>query len=207
MITIKNSSIATSAVRKNQYPEPELPEIVLLGRSNAGKSSLINTLINRKNLARTSSAPGKTRLINFYLAEGVIDTLPVQWYFVDLPGYGYAKAAKTERSKWLEFMDEFLRSHRERIYCWQLVDIRHKPSAEDVIMFQTLLDNGYKMQVIANKSDKIGKNARQKQLKLIADTLGIRQSDITVFSAINREGRDELLALAEKYLASFYPAE
>ena len=205
MLKIKQASLATSAVKPEQYPEEVLPEIVLLGRSNAGKSSLINTLINRKNLARTSSAPGKTRLLNFYRIEASSpkgEAWP--FFFVDLPGYGYAKVAKTERAEWLSRIERFLLEHQDRLLCWQLVDIRHKPSVEDQAMHQALSAAGFRLHIVANKADKISKNARAKQLKLIAETLQVPVAEITVFSAISREGRDELLTKAAAHLEYHY---
>ncbi len=192
---ILQAVLAQSAVKKAQYPEEKLPEIALLGRSNAGKSSLINTLINRKNLARTSSAPGKTRLINFYRINGVTEgetSQPLAWYYVDLPGYGYAKAAKTDRNAWLHFMDEYLQSPGPR-QCWQLVDIRHAPSREDIAMHHILRDAGYDLLVIANKADKISRGAWGKSLQVIAKALEIKSAEILVFSAMSKEGRPALL--------------
>jgi len=198
MLKIKRSALTTSAVKKDQYP-PVLPSIVLFGRSNAGKSSLINTLIDRKNLARTSSAPGKTRLLNFYGIEGSVDGTPLNWYFVDLPGYGYAKVSKAERDQWSKMMTTFLRSEGEK-YCWQLVDIRHKPSEQDIIMHDMLLQSGFPMLTIANKSDKISRNAQAKSVKLIAETLGMDKKEIVTFSAISKDGKETLLSLAEAFL-------
>ncbi|MEG1661147.1 MAG: ribosome biogenesis GTP-binding protein YihA/YsxC [Clostridiales bacterium] len=200
MIKIKNASLAASAVSKKQYPELLLPEIVLLGRSNSGKSSLINTLINRKNLARTSGQPGKTRLINFYLIEGCSDQLPIRWYFVDLPGYGYAKVSKSQRAEWLTLIEEYLETRRERVYCWQLVDSRHLPSEEDQAMCQVLIEGGYPLQLIANKVDKLSKNAVTNQIRLISQTLGVPAQELQTFSAITRIGSQELLKLAEQWI-------
>jgi GTP-binding protein len=208
MLKIKNAKIETSAVKPEQYPEDVLPEIVLLGRSNAGKSSLINALINRKNLARTSSAPGKTRLLNFYRIDaGVEDGRTLPFFFVDLPGYGYAKVAKTERAEWLSRIERFLLEHQDRLLCWQLVDIRHEPSKEDVAMNQALREAGFHIHVVANKADKISKNVRAKNLKVISQTLQVPLADLTVFSAISREGREELLAQAAEHILDYYGDE
>ena len=199
---IINTAPPVSAVKKNQYPEQPLPEIAMFGRSNAGKSSMINVLINRKNLARTSSAPGKTRLLNFYRIEGRNESeQALVWHFVDLPGYGYAKVSKSERDNWLRIIEEYLRTENKRI-CWHLLDIRHKPSVEDVAMHDILIDTGFPVVTIANKADKISKNARIRSLKIIADTLNISSKEIEVFSAISREGREKLLAVAEDFLLS-----
>lgn len=201
MLKIKQAELAASAVKPAQYPPEQLPEIALLGRSNAGKSSLINTLINRKNLARTSGAPGKTRLLNFYHVDAADEEgRELPFFFVDLPGYGYAKVAKTEREQWLERIEGLLTAHQQRLLCWQLVDIRHKPSVEDIAMHMALSDAGFSLRVIANKVDKISKNARAGQLKIIAQALEVPVTEITVFSAVSREGRETLLAAIEEHL-------
>lgn len=197
---LKSSRLAASAVRSSQYPPEQLPQIALFGRSNAGKSSLINTLIERKNLARTSSAPGKTRLLNFYRVEALADDdTPLQWYFVDLPGYGYAKAAKSERDHWLKIIEEYLRQPSAKL-CWLLVDIRHRPSAQDLAMYQILRENGFAVAVIANKADKLSRNQRQQALRLIAKELELPPEELVVFSAVSREGKDRLQQLVEAYL-------
>lgn len=201
MIKIKYAELAKSAVQKSQYPSEPLLQIVLVGRSNVGKSSLINCLINRKRLARTSSAPGKTRLLNFYRVEGVAgENTPVAWFFVDLPGYGYAKVSKTEREQFLQMIDRFLQEDMERKYCWQLVDIRHAPSKEDVAMCDILLRAGYRLQIVATKADKISRGAREKQLTMIARELGVPRERLLPFSAETRDGRETLLELAEAFI-------
>jgi len=205
MLKIKQAELAASAVQPSGYPGEVLPEIALLGRSNAGKSSLINTLINRKNLARTSQTPGKTRLLNFYRISAEDEKgLKLPFFFVDLPGYGYAKVAQTERAQWLERIERLLSEHQQRLLCWQLVDIRHLPSADDIALNQALRQAGLDLRVIANKADKISKNARAKQVKTIAAELGIPQQEITVFSAITREGREALLELAEEHVRGYW---
>jgi len=205
MLKIKQAELTASAVKPAQYPAEVLPEIALIGRSNAGKSSLINTLINRKNLARTSQAPGKTRLLNFYRIAAVDENgLALPFFFVDLPGYGYAKVAKTERGEWLGRIERLLVEHQSRLACWQLVDIRHKPSVEDMAMHKALSEAGFVLRVIANKADKISKNARGKQLKIIAGALNISVSQISIFSAISREGSEELLEMAQMHAQNFW---
>ncbi|MCL2496153.1 MAG: ribosome biogenesis GTP-binding protein YihA/YsxC [Clostridiales bacterium] len=205
MLKIKQAELAASAVMPAQYPAEALPEIALIGRSNAGKSSLINTLIKRKNLARTSQAPGKTRLLNFYRIAAVDENgLALPFFFVDLPGYGYAKAAKTERGQWLNRIERLLTEHTARLACWQLVDIRHKPSVEDIAMHKALSEAGFALCVIANKADKISKNARAKQLKIIAGALNIKTEQIRIFSAVSREGSDELLDMAEAHARRYW---
>ncbi|NLF79910.1 MAG: YihA family ribosome biogenesis GTP-binding protein [Clostridia bacterium] len=204
---IKQSDIAASAVHPTQYPSELLPQIVLFGRSNAGKSSLINALIERRNLARTSSAPGKTRLLNFYRIEAVATGgQPLLFYFVDLPGYGYAKVSRDERQQWLKRIEQFLRSDTPKL-CWQLVDIRHQPSPEDISMYRLLHDQGYHVTLIANKADKIGRNARAKALSLISHTLEIPLADIVVFSAVTKEGKELLQGQAESYLLHLCEAQ
>ena len=197
---LRRSALAASAVKKAQYPQEDLPQIALFGRSNAGKSSLINTLIERKNLARTSSAPGKTRLINFYRIDGLSDDEhPLLWYFVDLPGYGYAKAAKSERSRWLDFIGEYLGSPQPKM-CWQLVDIRHEPSKEDIAMHDILLEQGWPVLLVANKIDKVSKNQRFKSLAAIASAMNVAKEEIICFSAVTREGKEQLQSIVQQYL-------
>ena len=197
---MRRSDIAASAVKKSQYPAELLPQVALFGRSNAGKSSLINTIIQRKNLARTSSAPGKTRLLNFYRADAITDEgAPLLWHFVDMPGYGYAKAAKSERAHWLAFMEEYLTCDCPKI-CWQLVDIRHEPSREDIFMHDVLLQQGLSVQLIANKIDKVSKNQRFKSLAVIAKTMNVPADQIIPFSAVTGEGKEKLQQIIEDYL-------
>ena len=212
MLKIRNAALAASAVRRDQYPAERLPMIALFGRSNAGKPSLINTLINRKNLARTSSAPGKTRLLNFYRVDASLeweeaaggDALrqDVSWFFVDLPGYGYAKVSKGERASWLRMMEDFLASDTEKL-CWQLVDIRHQPSEQDVEMHALLRQRGLPYLTVANKIDKVSRNAAASGLKLISQTLEVDRSSIISFSAVTREGRDRLLERVEAFIGDF----
>jgi len=200
MLKIIQADLAASAVKPEQYPAAILPEIALLGRSNAGKSSLINCLLNRKNLARTSREPGKTRLLNFYRVRAQDeDGQELFFFFVDLPGYGYAKVARSEREQWLKRIEYLLTGHQDRLLCWQLVDIRHKPSAEDIALHLALREAGLTVRVIANKADKISKNARSGQLKMIAAVLERTPQEITVFSAISREGRETLLKAAAEH--------
>ena len=201
MLKIKNAALAASAVKKAQYPEEKLAEIVFLGRSNVGKSSLINTLLNRKNLARISGAPGKTRLLNFYRFTFTCDDGAEQaMYFVDLPGYGYAKVSRTERDKWLDMISEFLEERQGAKFCWQLVDIRHEPSIQDIEMHNILRNAGYRLMVVATKADKISRGQRAKHLAIIAKALGVHSGDIEVFSAVTREGKEQLLDVVEGFV-------
>ena len=145
---IKNPQFEISAVSKKQYPNKGLPEIVLVGKSNVGKSSFINTMLNRKSLARTSSVPGKTRQINFYNIDN-------SFYFVDLPGYGFSKMSKVEQVKSGIFIEEYLKSRKEIILIIFLLDIRHEPTDNDRLMYKYIIDSGFPCLAIANKADKI----------------------------------------------------
>ncbi len=190
---IKRANYLLTAVKAAQYPEQQLPAVTFCGRSNVGKSSLINALLNRRNLARTSAQPGKTRTINFYDIDGA-------WYLVDLPGYGYAKVAKAERENWRVMIDEFLEKYRGAKLFVQLVDIRHEPSALDCQMWEWLVAAGAPALIVATKADKISRGARAKQLALIGRTLNVNAADIIPFSAVTRDGRDMLLDEIEGYL-------
>ena len=145
---IKNPQFEISAVSRKQYPNKGLPEIVLVGKSNVGKSSFINTMLNRKSLARTSSVPGKTRQINFYNIDN-------NFYFVDLPGYGFSKMSKVEQVKSGEFIEEYLKSRKEIALIIFLLDIRHEPTDNDRLMYKYIIDSGFPCLIIANKADKI----------------------------------------------------
>lgn len=198
---VRSAQLAQSAVYPDQYPPQLGKEVVMLGRSNVGKSSLINRLVNRKNLARTSSAPGKTRLINFFLVDVKDEQRgDYQWYLVDLPGYGYAKVSKADRDNWLKMINSYLVRRPEDKLCCLLVDIRHKPSALDQEMCRILYEAGYSLQIIATKADKISRSARAKNLAIIAEALEFNAEDIILFSSETGEGRDELLSLIEEFL-------
>ena len=190
---IKHAVYAQGAVKKEQYPSVILPEIALWGRSNVGKSSLVNCLLNRKNLARTSSQPGKTQLINFYLCDQ-------SWYFVDLPGYGYAKIAVEERLRWQKMIEEYLSLERGRRQIWQLIDIRHMPSALDIQNFHHLQKKGLEPLVIATKADKISRGAREKQLQVIGKALSCKKENIICFSASEKLGKEILLEKIASFL-------
>ena len=196
-----------SAVNPSQYPQRRLAEIVLLGRSNSGKSTLINTMINRKNLARSSSEPGKTRLLNFYLIEGDIETpegvSPASWHIVDLPGYGYAKVSKKERENWLSMIERFLSENPERKYLWQLFDLRHAPSAEDKQVNRILREAGFRVLPVAAKADKVSGSERGKNLARLAAQLEMDKEDFIVFSAVTKEGKDALLRQMESFVSEF----
>ena len=161
---IKSTDFLISAVKPEQYPEGELPEIAFAGRSNVGKSSMINMLLNRKNFARTSSTPGKTQTLNFY-------EIDQKFRFVDLPGYGYARVSKTQHESWGKIMNTYFKNRDNLIEIILLVDIRHKPTAMDVEMYNWILDAGFNGIIIATKADKLSQSQIQKQLNLIKKTL------------------------------------
>ncbi|MCS1351470.1 ribosome biogenesis GTP-binding protein YihA/YsxC [Mechercharimyces sp. CAU 1602] len=184
-----------SAVGPDQYPDDALPEIALAGRSNVGKSSLINRLIHRKNLARTSSRPGKTQTINFYLIEEQI-----QFYFADMPGYGFAKVSKSIRAQWGKMVERYLHERQECQAVIQLIDVRHPPTRDDKQMYEWLKHYEKPTIVVATKADKISRNHRQKHLKVIRQELDIAAGDeLILFSAETGEGKDQLWhAIKEK---------
>ncbi len=168
---IIKSDLDAIAVEPKQYPVDDLPEIAFAGRSNVGKSSFINSMINRKNLARTSGKPGKTRTINFYIIND-------SFRFVDLPGYGYAQVSKQEKEKWGEIIEEFLRVRTNLMEVVLIVDIRHEPTAQDVIMYDWIKSFGYNGIVIATKSDKISKGSYQKKVKIVKNKLKIKNTNL-----------------------------
>lgn len=184
---IKQAEFKISAVKPSQYPEDGKIEIAFVGRSNVGKSSLINTLTNRKKLVKVSGTPGKTRLINFF-------TINDSFYFVDLPGYGYAKVSKAEKAKWGGMMEQYLINRPQLKKVALLVDCRHKPTADDVMMYQWIKHYGYEVLIVATKKDKLTRNELQKSTKVIRDTLDLGRDDkILFFSSLKKEGKEELL--------------
>ena len=182
------------AVRQSQYPTDNLPEFLLVGRSNVGKSSFINTLIERKNFARTSSKPGKTQTLNFYLVNN-------KFYLVDVPGYGYASVSKDKQKKFGLMIEEYLKSRTNLKHVFLLIDYRHKPTEDDVLMYEFLKYYNLDITIVATKYDKISKNNRLKQDKLIKDTLKISESDnFITFSTVTKKGRAEVLEILESRL-------
>ncbi|MCI5630012.1 MAG: ribosome biogenesis GTP-binding protein YihA/YsxC [Terrisporobacter sp.] len=167
---IRSSEIEVSAIRKEQYPKEGLPEIALVGRSNVGKSSATNALLNRRNFARTSQTPGKTRTINFYKINN-------EFYFVDLPGYGYAKVSKSEKDKWGVIMERYLQDREELCAIFLLVDIRHEPTNDDVMMYEWIKHFGYNCVVIATKADKISRGQYQKHISIIRKKLQLEKDE------------------------------
>lgn len=168
---IISSDLHAIAVGPNQYPEDDLPEIAFAGRSNVGKSSFINSMINRANLARTSGKPGKTRTINFYIINN-------SFRFVDLPGYGYAQVSKVEKEKWGQIIERYLTDRENLKEIILIVDIRHEPTEQDLIMYQWIKSFGYSGIVIATKADKISKGNWQKHIKIIKNKLDIQDTKL-----------------------------
>ncbi|WP_270206686.1 ribosome biogenesis GTP-binding protein YihA/YsxC [Streptococcus anginosus] len=183
-INTHNAEILLSAANQSHYPQDDIPEIALAGRSNVGKSSFINTLLNRKNLARTSGKPGKTQLLNFF---NIDDKLR----FVDVPGYGYAKVSKTERAKWGKMIEEYLTSRENLRAVVSLVDFRHEPSADDVQMYEFLKYYEIPVIVVATKADKIPRGKWNKHESIIKKKLDFdKNDDFIVFSSVNKDGLD-----------------
>ena len=183
-INTHNAEILLSAANKSHYPQDEIPEIALAGRSNVGKSSFINTLLNRKNLARTSGKPGKTQLLNFFNIDN-------QLRFVDVPGYGYAKVSKTERAKWGRMIEEYLTTRGNLRAVVSLVDFRHEPSADDVQMYEFLKYYEIPVIVVATKADKIPRSKWNKHESVIKKRLDFdRNDDFLIFSSVNKDGLD-----------------
>ncbi|CUQ07552.1 YihA family ribosome biogenesis GTP-binding protein [Clostridium baratii] len=184
---IKQSEFIISAVKKSQYPVDQRVEIAFVGRSNVGKSSIINALTNRKKLAKVSQTPGKTRLINFFLINN-------DFYLVDLPGYGYAKVSKAEKASWGETIERYLNGREELKRVVLLVDSRHKPTADDIMMHEWIKHYGYDVIVVATKSDKLSNNALRKSEKVIRDALKLSGNDkLYFFSSLNKKGSEQLI--------------
>ncbi|MFQ8602532.1 MAG: ribosome biogenesis GTP-binding protein YihA/YsxC [Anaerovoracaceae bacterium] len=191
---IKKSDLEAVAVRADQYPPDNLSEIAFAGRSNVGKSSLLNLITGRKKLARVSGSPGKTRTINFYLINE-------EFRIVDLPGYGYAKVSKSISEGWGEMMERYLESRPNLLKVIQLVDIRHAPSKQDIEMYSYLRHYGLDGIVVATKADKISRNQIQKSIKTIRSVLKLSQDDMVIpVSSLKRTGCEELLEVMEKLL-------
>ncbi len=189
-----SSDIVISAVRPEQYPETELPEFALAGRSNVGKSSFINKMLNRKGLARISSKPGKTQTLNFYLINEIL-------HFVDVPGYGYAKVSKSERAAWGKMIETYITSRQQLRAVVLIVDLRHPPSQDDVMMYDFLKHYDIPCIVIATKADKIPRGKWQKYLKVTKETLDLEENDqIVLFSSETGEGKDKAWSILQSYM-------
>ena len=190
---IRKAELETVCGITSTLPENLLPEFAFAGKSNVGKSSLINGLLNRRALARTSSQPGKTQTINFY---NVNDDL----YFVDLPGYGYAKVSVEVKAKWGKMIERYLKKSQMLKCIFLLIDIRHDPSANDKLMYDWIVSNGYKPVIIATKLDKLKRSQIQKHVKMVREGLGLEKEDVLIpFSAETKQGRDEIWELIEEY--------
>ena len=190
-MVIKSVNLETVCGITSKLPENSLPEFAFAGKSNVGKSALINGLMNRKSLARTSSAPGKTQTINYYNINN-------EMYFVDLPGYGYATANEKVKAQWGKMIEDYLHQSKKICAVFLLIDIRHAPSENDRIMYDWILDRGYRPIIIATKLDKIKRSQIDKQTKLICDTLDVIDDTIVIpYSSLSKQGREEIYELLE----------
>ncbi|MED1468423.1 ribosome biogenesis GTP-binding protein YihA/YsxC [Bacillus salipaludis] len=191
---VTSADIVISAVRPEQYPETDIPEFALAGRSNVGKSSFINRMLGRKALARISSKPGKTQTLNFFIINEVL-------HFVDVPGYGYAKVSKTERAAWGKMIETYLTSREQLKAVVLIVDLRHPPTQDDIMMYDFLKHYEIPCIIIATKADKIPKGKWQKHLKVTRETLDLDPNDhIVLFSSETGLGKDQVWSLLQSYM-------
>ena len=191
---IKQSEFITSAVTKSQYPQDGRLEVAFVGRSNVGKSSIINSMLDRKNLARVGSTPGKTRELNFYNLDDKI-------YFVDLPGYGYASVSKDKKASWGKAIETYLSSRMQLKLLILLLDIRHSPSSDDILMHEWVVSNNVPHVLVATKADKIPRAQVIKQLHVISKELGLNNNEkVFPFSAVTKQGKDELWSAIDGHL-------
>lgn len=191
---IRKAELLITAVWKEQYPETIVPEIAFAGKSNVGKSSMINALLNRRSLARTSSQPGKTQTINFYNINDMLN-------LVDLPGYGYAKVSKTEQDKWAKMIDTYLHNRPQLREVILLVDIRHEPSKNDIQMYEWIKSCGFTGYVIAAKADKLSRSQQIRSVAVIKKTLDIKDNNLIIpFSAVSKNGVEDTWNLYERLL-------
>ena len=191
---ISNVELSISAVRQSQYPVSSLPEFLIVGRSNVGKSSFVNTLINRKNYARTSSKPGKTQTLNFYKIND-------DFYFVDVPGYGYAITDKKTQMKFGKMIEDYVANREQLKEVFMLIDFRHKPSSDDILMYKYLKYYNLKVTVVATKIDKTSFGQREKYKNIILNTLELQEGDkLVLFSSVTKDGKKEIYGEIEKYL-------
>ncbi|CCZ58651.1 probable GTP-binding protein EngB [Clostridium sp. CAG:710] len=192
---INSVDMDVMAVRRSQYPSDSLPEFLLIGKSNVGKSSFINTLVNRKNIARTSSVPGKTQTLNFYLVNN-------EFYLVDAPGYGYASVNKAQQKKFGLMIEEYLEKRSELKRVFLLIDFRLKPSENDLMMYNFLKYYNIPVTVVATKTDKVGTSKKDRNLKIIKDTLDLVVGDnIVLFSSVSKMGKEEISNLIEDLIS------
>ena len=193
---IKEVNLETVCGYTSKLPDNQKPEIAFAGKSNVGKSSLINALMNRKSLARTSAQPGKTQTINFYNINDVM-------YLVDLPGYGYAKVAESEKKKWGQMIENYLHNSKQLRAVFLLIVIRHAPSANDKRMYGWIVYQGYEPIIIATKMDKLKRSQISKHVKLVREGLGLKKESIVIpFSATSKQGREEIWNLMDSILES-----
>lgn len=193
-MNVNNVSLETVCGITSTLPENTLPEFAFAGKSNVGKSSLINALINRKSLARTSAQPGKTQTINFYNVEDAL-------YFVDLPGYGYAKVSQEIKEKWGKMIERYLQKSKQLKLVFLLIDIRHEPSANDKNMYEWIEYNGFEPIIIATKLDKINRSQVQKHIKMLRTGLGLKKETILIpFSSETKQGKEEVWNIIDSYL-------
>ena len=190
-----NVSLVASAVRRSQYPDDGLPEFIMIGRSNVGKSSFLNTLVNRKNMARISSKPGKTSTINFFNVDD-------KFYLVDVPGYGYADTSREEIHKFGLMVEEYLEKRKELKRVFLLIDFRHSPTNDDKLMYDYLKYYQIPVTIVATKMDKVSSREKEKNLKNLKDTLDIIVGDnIVLFSSVNKTGREDILKIIEEIIS------
>ena len=191
---VNDVSLYVSAVRRSQYPTDNANEFLLVGRSNVGKSSFINTIVGRKNIARTSARPGKTQTLNFYQVNNL-------FYMVDVPGYGYAAVNKEQQKKFGMMVEEYLKTRENLKRVFMLIDFRHKPTEDDLIMYNFLKYYNVPVTIVATKADKVGASKKDKNLKLIKDSIDIVMGDnIVLFSSVSKMGKEEVLNIIESYL-------
>ena len=200
-MVIKQAELDIVCGVTSKLPDTGMPEVAFAGKSNVGKSSLINGLMNRKSLARTSGQPGKTQTINFYKING-------EMYLVDLPGYGYAKVSQAEKEKWGKMIEKYLHTSKNLKAVFLLIDIRHEPSANDRQMYDWILHNGYEPIIIASKLDKLKRSQVQKHLKMIREGLQVKKGTLVIaYSAETKQGREEIWELIDSLTGTQEPAE
>ena len=191
---IVNAFLKVIATRISQYPTDELPEFLLVGRSNVGKSSFINTILNKRGLARTSATPGKTQTLNFYIANN-------SFYLVDVPGYGYAAVNRDQQKKMGLMIEEYLENREELKRVFMIVDFRIKPTEDDILMYQFLKYYDIPVTIIVNKSDKVGNSKKKKNLDIISKTVDLAPGDDMIeFSSVTKQGREEVLTKIESLI-------
>ena len=189
---LHNAEFLRSAVKESDFPHDPLPQIVFAGKSNVGKSSVINKLLNRKNFARVSAQPGKTIHINYF-------TIDKAMYLVDLPGYGYAKVSENEKKKWGKMIENYLHTSKQLKAVFLLIDIRHEPSANDKMMYEWIVYQGYDPIIVATKLDKIKRSQIQKSVKMVKEGLNVKPgTKIIPYSALTKQGRDEIWELMDE---------